>query len=768
MKSLNHISFYNLKNGQLFLLALILAIESIALFLATNIWQVLVSIFFIAYLLFVFYFKFKEAFLTILCILLVFFLWGSYRKNISEYKKIDSPIKVYPDKLSHSENLYFGCAKYKNSNLYISINSNQQFIEKFKKGIPFWIKVDDSKINSLMPNTVPGQFTFKKWGLCREIKQQIQIKHFTIVNRKPSIYDLFYWIRYKIKEYLSKMPRLLSFFSHELILAENPDKVNNKDILNSYRNLGVIHLLSISGLHVSLYTMIISKFCSIIKRTERECFILCTVILFVELFLSAFQPGFFRATLTFLLSSFFKSKKIPLSLLDILSLVFIFHLFLKPSLLLNVGAILSYLLVVAIIATKKYSMIMQNIFVNLAILPILLHYFFQMNILTIIFNFLIVPIFNFVLLPITFINLVTFAIIPKLSFLFEMIMQIITKVIETVARAKIGIIIFGQINWWQTILLLILWQTILLLILTFILIIKPKMILFKLRIYYWLSLGYLLFFILIHFPLYSQVAFIDVGQGDSILITTPLNRKCYLIDVGGKVNFGKKGNSGISQTEKILLPFLYSQGINKIDGIFLSHQDADHVGNLRDLLSYIRVKKIYFGDGLLDNNSFKRRIAGKVAHTKLINLLAGNLVQEANIKFHILYPFEKSVGKNEDSLSLMFNLSGDNWIFTGDLDRAGEVKIINNFNIKADYIKLGHHGSRTATDPKYLRQIRPKLAIISSGRNNRFGHPHAETLKTLNECKIPYLNTQDNGTIIFRHYLWNKKTIKTCFNKGRL
>ncbi|MDK6836747.1 hypothetical protein, partial [Klebsiella pneumoniae] len=83
MKSLNHISFYNLKNGQLFLLALILAIESIALFLATNIWQVLVSIFFIAYLLFVFYFKFKEAFLTILCILLVFFLWGSYRKNIS-------------------------------------------------------------------------------------------------------------------------------------------------------------------------------------------------------------------------------------------------------------------------------------------------------------------------------------------------------------------------------------------------------------------------------------------------------------------------------------------------------------------------------------------------------------------------------------------------------------------------------------------------------------------------------------------------------------
>lgn len=753
MKSLNHISFYNLKNGQLFLLALILAIESIALFLATNIWQVLVSIFFIAYLLFVFYFKFKEAFLTILCILLVFFLWGSYRKNISEYKKIDSPIKVYPDKLSHSENLYFGCAKYKNSNLYISINSNQQFIEKFKKGIPFWIKVDDSKINSLMPNTVPGQFNFKKWGLCREIK------HFTIVNRKPSIYDLFYLIRYKIKEYLSKMPRLLSFFSHELILAENPDKVNNKDILNSYRNLGVIHLLSISGLHVSLYTMIISKFCSIIKRTERECFILCTVILFVELFLSAFQPGFFRATLTFLLSSFFKSKKIPLSLLDILSLVFIFHLFLQPSLLLNVGAILSYLLVVAIIATKKYSMIMQNIFVNLAILPILLHYFFQMNILTIIFNFLIVPIFNFVLLPITFINLVTFAIIPKLSFLFEMIMQTITKVIETVARAKIGIIIFGQINWWQTILLLIL---------TFILIIKPKMILFKLRIYYWLSLGYLLFFILIHFPLYSQVAFIDVGQGDSILITTPLNRKCYLIDVGGKVNFGKKGNSGISQTEKILLPFLYSQGINKIDGIFLSHQDADHVGNLRDLLSYIRVKKIYFGDGLLDNNSFKRRIAGKVAHTKLINLLAGNLVQEANIKFHILYPFEKSVGKNEDSLSLMFNLSGDNWIFTGDLDRAGEVKIINNFNIKADYIKLGHHGSRTATDPKYLRQIRPKLAIISSGRNNRFGHPHAETLKTLNECKIPYLNTQDNGTIIFRHYLWNKKTIKTCFNKGRL
>lgn len=96
---------------------------------------------------------------------------------------------------------------------------------------------------------------------------------------------------------------------------------------------------------------------------------------------------------------------------------------------------------------------------------------------------------------------------------------------------------------------------------------------------------------MIHFPLRGQVTFIDVGQGDSILITTPFPRKVYLIDTGGKLNF--TGKKQTPQVNRITLPFLKSQGISVIDGIFVSHQDADHVGDLGPLLEQIRVKKNY-------------------------------------------------------------------------------------------------------------------------------------------------------------------------------
>lgn len=149
----------------------------------------------------------------------------------------------------------------------------------------------------------------------------------------------------------------------------------------------------------------------------------------------------------------------------------------------------------------------------------------------------------------------------------------------------------------------------------------------------------------------------------------------------------------------------------------------------------------------------------------LYPLLAGDKVKTKDLNFDVVYPFKPVLGKNEDSLSLTFKLANKRWLFSGDLGREGEKEILNHYNLQVDYFKLGHHGSKTSSDPDFLKQLNPQLVFISSGRNNRFGHPHQETLKTLKDLSIPYLNTQDSGTITWNYSPFNSETI-TTFYKG--
>lgn len=293
----------------------------------------------------------------------------------------------------------------------------------------------------------------------------------------------------------------------------------------------------------------------------------------------------------------------------------------------------------------------------------------------------------------------------------------------------------------------------------------PKIKIKKLKLRFFLVGTYVSLFCLIHFPFKGQVSFIDVGQGDSILITTPFNRKTYLIDTGGKLNFGKRKSQ--PQLNRITIPYLYSQGINHLDGVFLSHQDADHIGDLKALLDQIPVDKLYFAKGLTENQSFMKRINNHVNDVQLVPLLAGDEVKTKNINFEVVYPFEPGLGKNEDSLSLTFKLANKRWLFTGDLGRDGEKEILSHYNLHVDYFKLGHHGSKTSSDPEFLKQLDPHLVFISSGRNNRFGHPHQETLKTLKDLSIPYLNTQDSGTITWTYSPFQGEAI-TTFYKGNV
>lgn len=727
----------------LFLVAALLLVDcSFLLYQCTTIIAKVVTVLLAIYLCGLVIVKYRKLVFVLLLLITSFLLanWFTARPSSLSLTK-NSVIKLYPDETKLSEDWLSGQGTLNGKKVLVTAKLSQKQIWQAKQGKTIWLSDLQGEINSIEPATNYGQFDAQKYYASKKIWQKVNLKACRISFKRTGFIDYLHHLRYQLQRYFQRMPQILGFFSSELILGENPNSAN-QIILNNYRDLGIIHILSISGLHVGIYTIVITAICSFLKMTEKESFVSCLLILVIGIFLSKGQAGFIRASLTFVLKQIFKFKKIPIAQYDVLGLACIIHLLFDPRLMSGVGALLSYVLALGLEMTNKMSSIKQSIALNALLLPLLLFYFFQFNFLTVIFNIFAVPYFNWIVMPLTFLNLFIFAKLPAISGFFEFILETGEKMIGQISTTQLGLLSFGKINWWQCGGLLLVTGGI-------IVCLNDGVLLKKIKFIGGLGLLYGLLFCTIHFPLTGQVSFIDVGQGDSILITTPFPRKVYLIDVGGKLNFGKRKFT--PQVNKITLPLLKALGINQIDGIFVTHQDADHVGDLGPLLSQIKVKKLYMAAGLIKNPSFAKRIAGHLTTDQLVELIAGDQVIEPQISFNVVYPFKPGPGKNEDSLSLTFKLKNKRWLFTGDLGQEGEKEIMANFHLRANYFKLGHHGSKTASNPVFLKQLQPEMVFISAGRNNHFGHPHPETIATLRMQHIPYASTQDCGMITWTY-----------------
>lgn len=264
---------------------------------------------------------------------------------------------------------------------------------------------------------------------------------------------------------------------------------------------------------------------------------------------------------------------------------------------------------------------------------------------------------------------------------------------------------------------------------------------------------YLITFMYIHYPLQGEVSFFDVGQGDSILIREPFNHSITMIDTGGKLQFGRRQNSKVTyQAEKTSINYLKSIGINHLDNLVLSHQDADHTGDVPAILADLKVDRIIVGDGLQNNPSIMRKISPYLNKTKLVLIKANQKLPD--FPFNIYHPFESGLGKNEDSVVLGTIQGNRSWLFMGDLPSSGENDIMQKYPmLKADYLKLGHHGSDTSSSDAFLKFIHPKVSIISAGRNNRYHHPSVATLERLKDNNLAYVNTQKLGMISYKYGL---------------
>lgn len=213
--------------------------------------------------------------------------------------------------------------------------------------------------------------------------------------------------------------------------------------------------------------------------------------------------------------------------------------------------------------------------------------------------------------------------------------------------------------------------------------------------------------------IFLKISFINIGQGDSTLIT--FKNKNYLIDTGGLTY------SDIAKNN--LIPYFKRNRIYKIDEVFITHYDYDHYGALESLKANFNVKNIY------DYNNFEDKEYPFVL--KDLNKYRNDFEDE-----------------NDKSLVLYFSFKEYSFLFMGDASSNIESLILkDNPNLKSTYLKVGHHGSKTASSYEFINQINPKEAIISCGINNKYKHPHEETINNLSLNKVKIRRTDKEGTI---------------------
>ncbi len=245
---------------------------------------------------------------------------------------------------------------------------------------------------------------------------------------------------------------------------------------------------------------------------------------------------------------------------------------------------------------------------------------------------------------------------------------------------------------------------------------------------------------------FAEIAFIDVGQGDSACIKTP-NGDVVVVD----------GGEGDSFNDDIL-PFLLSRGIFSVDYVVASHYHTDHTDGIVDLLSEISVENLIIPE-TEDESGIKRKLIrlAKEKNVEINEVSAGDNIEiSSDLSLEILFPDEElfvndDKNKNNDSIILKVRCFDTTILFTGDLEKDAETVIAaSNADLEADILKVGHHGSYTSTSDEFLEAVEPDYAVLSAGRNNSHGHPHAEVLSRLNNAEVRIFRTDRDGNVIFR------------------
>lgn len=539
------------------------------------------------------------------------------------------------------------------------------------------------------------------------------------------------------------------------ILLGDKDKLS-EDIQESFKTSNLSHMLAVSGAHVSYIilglTYVLQN--SIIGKKNGK--IVCIIFLLAFMAITNFTPSVTRACIMAILTLFSSIIYRKSDVYTNISVAALITLIFNPYSLLDLGFQLSYggtigiIIFIKRIQEKKSNskvinyikqMALVSIYANIIIIPIMMYHFNTVSFTFIISNIMASPILGIIVITgfLFIIASITVKPLTRLIAIFiKPILSILIKISQICSKLPFSNILvvtpymFNVISYYAIILYCI----------------KSKKN-NKCKIIICLLIVLILInFIIYIFPQKLRIFFIDVGQGDSTLIITS-DKKTVLIDGGGSDSF--------DVGEKVLLPYLLDRRILKIDYVLISHFDTDHCGGILTIMEKVKVKNIIISEQAEHSENYER-FKKLMIHKKirLIEVKKGDKIKIGRYsEFKILFPTSRLLSENplnNNSIVAQFNYNNFKMLFTGDIEKLAEQQILKTekAEIRADILKVAHHGSKTSSIPEFIKAVRPKIALIGVGKNNTFGHPNQQTIKNLENIKCRIYRTDLQGEIIIK------------------
>lgn len=552
-------------------------------------------------------------------------------------------------------------------------------------------------------NTNQNTFNYQKYLYHKKIYYLVEA---TSINKIANNHNYLYTIKNTLYQKIDKLKS--SNYIKTLLFCDN---TLSKEIKESYRINGISHLFSVSGMHINFFVSIIYLYLNKITYNKRIKYLITNIFIIIYLILFP-SSSLLRSAVMSILYSINYLLKLKIKKIDILFLTLGVSLLINPFIIYDLGYIYSYtitfFLVLSSSTLKKKNKINKIIYISLlsflVSIPITIYNSYEINIISILLNIILVPIISIIILPLTILTYI-FPILDSILYLFTNTLETISLFISKINITKI---IFPK----PSLLIIILYYIIFLLS-------------YQNKKYFYLNI---ILLIIIYISPYLnsnfEVVMFEVGEADCHLIKYPYNKNTILIDTG-KNEYKIKNE---------VIPYLKSIGIKKIDYLIITHGDEDHIGGSITLINNFQVKNVILNKGTftdLEKELIKNLNKKKIPYQININKI--------NLSNHTIYLLNNTKYNNENDNSIItyFTYQKYKFLYMGDASITTEDNLLENYNLNnISILKVGHHGSNTSSSKDFISQINPSISLISVGENNIYHHPNKEVINNLSKSRI--------------------------------
>ncbi|WP_082129779.1 DNA internalization-related competence protein ComEC/Rec2 [Aneurinibacillus tyrosinisolvens] len=725
------------------------------------------------------------------CILCFFFLIGGF----TYYIWVDTHnVSVLPDKKAAFEGVIKSAPEYDGdrSRFIIEITgidgSSIQPKEKVQTTLYFHAEHERTRAEKLLTYgtelageielslpadpTNPGAFDYPEFLHWQRIHKTGKITEVqSLIYRKPAALSI---NRSMIQARTWLTTRLSQLYSNETegllagMLLGSEEEID-PELYTSFSSLGLTHVIAISGQHISLLVIALVYLLCLCGMGKERAYMITAVILPVYVLMTGASASAMRALImgelvlgALLMRRFHDGW-------NSIGAAFLMMALYDPYCIHQVGFQLSFLVTFgllvfvprfnSILPIKQEalkSLVAVTVTATIVSFPLTIYYFHVYAYISPLINFVFVPFISIIIAPLAAVSLLLGAIHPAFGlFLANVVDVMLTPVLQFLYVAETWYTVRGVFS-------------------------SPSA--------FWLC-GYMAWIVFLACSLYGKIifnwkivtahifipltlfcllltdshpgdsvliTFLDVGQGDAIVIETP--GKVVVIDGGGPMprwneQPWQKRRNNYNPVKEVVMPYLYYRGIKQVDLLVLTHGDSDHVGGIPYLLSHMPVRQVMVNSRKTETSLMKEifYLLNK-GNIPVVAANSGQSWKEGDfIRWHVLNPNKESTGesRNDSSVVLLLEAYGRKLLLTGDLEQQGEERILRETDIhNVDILKAGHHGSRSSTSEPWVLRTHPVLTVISVGKKNRYGHPHAEVIERLIAHSSKVLRTDECGAIV--------------------